>query len=138
MIEIILEKLKKVRKSGNNYMACCPAHEDSDPSLSLTQLPDGRILMKCFAGCEITEILHKLGLSISDLFPDHGLGNYRSFINVEKTIKAHKQKPLQHEKTILAIADADRKAGKRLSTADMERERQAFMKLRQYEQKPND
>jgi hypothetical protein len=138
VIELILEKLHKVRKSGKNYMACCPSHEDSDPSLSLTQLPDGRILMKCFAGCEVTDILSSIGLSVSDLFPDHGLGNYRSFVNVEKSIKQHKQKPLQHERTILTLAKARRESGERLSSVDLDHELRAYLKIRQCEKNPND
>jgi hypothetical protein len=32
-------------------MACCPAHDDSEPSLHLSESPDGMLLWKCFAGC---------------------------------------------------------------------------------------
>jgi DNA-binding transcriptional ArsR family regulator len=32
-------------------MACCPAHNDSEPSLHLSETPDGTLLWHCFAGC---------------------------------------------------------------------------------------
>ena len=32
----ILEKLQGVKKSGNEFKALCPAHDDKDPSLSIT------------------------------------------------------------------------------------------------------
>jgi len=35
---------------GSNGMARCPAHDDHNPSLSITE-KDGRVLVKCFAGC---------------------------------------------------------------------------------------
>lgn len=45
----------------------CPAHDDSTPSLSLRN-GDGRVRLKCFAGCPDTDVLSVLGLEISDLF----------------------------------------------------------------------
>jgi hypothetical protein len=47
--------------------ACCPAHPDSRPSLSITEIED-RILLHCFAGCRIEDIVRALGLRMSDLF----------------------------------------------------------------------
>lgn len=134
MIEIILNQLSKAKKHGDGFMACCPAHDDKTPSLSLMELPDGRILMKCFAGCDVNSILNALGLSVTDLFPKNGLGYYKSFKTLEREIQSRKAEPLQHEKTILALADSDRKAGKRLSPKDLEREKQAYLRLRKSQQ----
>jgi len=133
MIELILSQLQKVQNKGNGFMACCPAHDDKNPSLSLMQLPDGRILMKCFAGCDVLEVLGALGLSVSDLFPEGSLRHYKSFATMEKAVQERKNEPLEREKTILALAEEDRRNGKRLSPADMERERQAYMKVRKSE-----
>ena len=50
-------------KSGG--AACCPAHEDRNPSLSITDGRDGRLLIHCHAGCEqhaVIETLRGLGL----------------------------------------------------------------------------
>lgn len=71
MIEKILERLEKVRRTGkDHWIACCPAHEDSSPSLSLKEKSDGQILMKCFAGCSSIEVLNACNLNFNDLFPD--------------------------------------------------------------------
>jgi len=39
------------RKQPSGCVARCPAHEDHNPSLSLKDADDGRILVKCHAGC---------------------------------------------------------------------------------------
>jgi putative DNA primase/helicase len=39
------------RKSGNGWMVRCVAHEDRNPSMSITPGDDGRPLVHCFAGC---------------------------------------------------------------------------------------
>jgi putative DNA primase/helicase len=39
------------RRSGRGWIACCPAHDDRDPSLSIADGADGRVLLTCFAGC---------------------------------------------------------------------------------------
>lgn len=59
---------KNAKKSGSGYMACCPAHDDENPSLSLKEACDGKILLHCFAGCPVTSICGSLGLETSDLF----------------------------------------------------------------------
>ena len=42
------------RRSGAGYSARCPAHDDSNPSLSITEGDDGRALINCQAGCAIS------------------------------------------------------------------------------------
>ncbi len=48
-------------------MACCPAHKDAKPSLSVSE-KDGKILLHCQAGCSTNEIVSSMGLSVKDLF----------------------------------------------------------------------
>src|SRR5262245_8010557 len=67
-----LEKLRSVKNASDGYLTCCPAHDDQSPSLSIDTGDDGRILLKCFAGCEIEKIVTALGLTLADLFPKNG------------------------------------------------------------------
>ena len=68
----LINALQKVKKTGEGqFMACCPAHEDRHQSLSIKELPDGRILIHCFAECSAIEVLSSLGMDFEDLFPDH-------------------------------------------------------------------
>lgn len=69
--EIILSKLAKVRKMGaDRWMACCPAHGDKSPSLSIRETSDGRVLLHCWVGCGANEILESIGLDFDALFPE--------------------------------------------------------------------
>lgn len=65
----ILDRLNKVRQHGNYWTAQCPAHEDRNPSLSVTEGSDGRVLLNCHAGCTTQSVVSALGLTESDLFP---------------------------------------------------------------------
>lgn len=66
----MLSKLPDAKPSGNGWIACCPAHEDRSPSLSITEGDDGRALIKCHAKCTTAAICAALGMSMSDLFAD--------------------------------------------------------------------
>lgn len=68
-IELVLTRLDRVRKAGAGFNARCPAHEDRTASLSVTAGTDGRLLLHCFAGCSVHDVLGAIGLTISDLFP---------------------------------------------------------------------
>ena len=75
-IELFLSKLTKVKARGSGrWIACCSAHEDKNPSMTIAELPDGRVLVHCFAGCGINEIVGAVGLSISDLMPERVFGD---------------------------------------------------------------
>jgi hypothetical protein len=43
--------LPKAKKTPSGWKACCPAHEDSDPSLFLADGEDG-VALVCYAGCD--------------------------------------------------------------------------------------
>lgn len=74
-LEAILPLLDRVRKSGKGYICRCPAHADRSPSLSITEVADGRVLLRCFSGCGALSIVQALGLELSDLFPRRHTAN---------------------------------------------------------------
>ena len=54
----------EARRSGSAWMAKCPAHEDSNPSLSIREA-SGKVLLHCHAGCtqrDVVEALKARGL----------------------------------------------------------------------------
>jgi hypothetical protein len=48
-------------------MARCPAHDDRNPSLSVS-VKEGKLLLHCFAGCPAEAVLNAVGLSWRDLW----------------------------------------------------------------------
>lgn len=68
--DLILTRLDKLRRTGEGrWIACCPAHSDTSPSLSVRELPDGRVLLHCFGGCDVHQVVAALGLDLADLYP---------------------------------------------------------------------
>jgi len=57
--EIIARALRG-RKVGRAWMARCPAHEDREPSLSIKDAEDGKILVRCHAGCDQQQVIAAL------------------------------------------------------------------------------
>ncbi len=58
-IEHIANTLGKATKSGNGYQCLCPAHEDKNPSLSITEV-NGKLLFHCHAGCSYESIQREI------------------------------------------------------------------------------
>jgi hypothetical protein len=69
--ERLLSRLDRVKRTGTGqWLACCPAHADRSPSLSVKETDDGRLLLHCFAGCGPIEVLIAAGLRFADLYPE--------------------------------------------------------------------
>src|ERR1035441_4437261 len=49
----------EARRSGSAWMAKCPAHEDSNPSLSIRE-DGGKVLLHCHAGCSQAAVVDAL------------------------------------------------------------------------------
>lgn len=45
---------------GRYGLACCPAHADTNPSLSISDSPSGQLLLHCKAGCSFRDVLDAL------------------------------------------------------------------------------
>jgi len=56
----------KGRRNGNGWLVCCPCPNhgkgrgDKSPSLSVADGDDGRLLLRCFAGCDFLSILDEM------------------------------------------------------------------------------
>jgi DNA primase len=48
------------RKAGAAWMARCPAHDDREPSLSIADARDGKVLVRCHAGCDQRDVIAAL------------------------------------------------------------------------------
>ena len=66
-----LDHFPGVREHGSGYKACCPAHDDTHPSLDIIIQPDGYLQLNCrSARCTLASILQAAGLAPDDLYPD--------------------------------------------------------------------
>lgn len=102
-----LEKAK--RTSRDSWLACCPAHKDRTPSLTIRALDDGRILIHCFSGCGAADVMAAIGLETADLFPE-SLGNLdrvRQPFTATDALRA-----LRREVAVCALSSADLAEGK--------------------------
>ena len=48
------------RKAGDAWIARCPAHDDRKPSLSIRDGDDGKVLVRCHAGCDQEQVIAAL------------------------------------------------------------------------------
>lgn len=75
ILEEVLHRLEsrgcKPKKGGDgHFYACCPGHDDKNPSLSISDGDKG-VILKCHAECELSAILDPLNLKPADLFYNH-------------------------------------------------------------------
>lgn len=88
-IDDFLARLQKVRKTGaNNWIACCPAHGDKNPSMTVGVGDNLGVLVHCFAGCSADEIVGSLGLELHDLMPDKPLQGREYIVARARTFPA--------------------------------------------------
>jgi len=111
-VDTILSRLSKVRSTGKGtWLACCPAHNDKTPSLTLRALDDGRILLHCFSGCDAVDVVQSIGLEMTDLFPER-LGEFKPVAQPFSALDV--LRALRRESGVLAIAVAHVAEGKPL------------------------
>lgn len=117
----LLSRLSGVRSTGRDrWIAKCPAHDDRSPSMTVRLLPDGRVLLHCFAGCDTQAVLDAMGLTFGDLFPEpltrESLPRTRGGIGAHEALQC-----LRTESAIVAITASDVASGKALSAVDADR-----------------
>ena len=93
-ISNIASGLSKVRWHGDyEFLACCPAHDDRNPSLSISD-KNGKILVKCWAGCTQDEVIGALR--------DLGLWHSASRTQVERRKRFDLKREVSRHQGILA------------------------------------
>ena len=121
-----LDRVKKSTSRRNSWLCRCPAHDDRGPSLSITETDDGRILLHCFAGCDVSEITAAIGLTVDDLFPprpvqaNYGQPQRKALMPASDALRL-----VAYEALIITTCASDLARGKTLSSADHERLLQA-------------
>lgn len=120
-LDAILSRLDKVKGRNGSYTACCPAHADRSPSLAVRETEDGRILLHCFGGCDVDQVLGAIGMDMTDLFPDRV--DHSTYAKPERTrfYAADLLRVIAFESSVVMVAAYDLSKGKKLSEPDMQR-----------------
>lgn len=134
-VDVLLSRLPKVKRTGkDSWRACCPSHQGTNPSaLSIRDAGDGKILIKCFHGCDTLDVLQSVGLDMTDLFNEDARADY-------KTVSEHKSgevkfyprdllQIIQFEARLVTMAAFSIEKGIRLSTDDFKRVKTAQMRI---------
>jgi len=125
-IDRVLSALPKVRRrQPGQWSACCPTHDDKGPSLSVREAPDGAVLIHCFAGCEVTDIVSALGLEMSDLFPPQDRAANAPKRTAKLLTAAHALDLLHEEAQLIGICAGNIGHGTTLTDEDRQRALQA-------------
>jgi len=125
-IDAILARLEKVhQRQPGQWSARCPAHDDKGPSLSVRELPDGNVLLYCFAGCGAGAVVAALGMELTDLFPPrqpsgHAPTSYPRLLTAGQALEL-----LETEARLVAVAAANVLHGVVLNQTDLDRLTQA-------------
>ena len=88
----VLDRLRNVRTDANGWTARCPAHDDQENSLSVGPCDDGRVLLKCHAGCAIETVVQVLNMEMKDLFADQWGGGSSTSLNNIATLQQSGEK----------------------------------------------
>ena len=115
IVDDFLSRLTKVKRTGQGqWLACCPAHGDKNPSMSIREGDDGRVLVNCFAGCGIEEITSAVGMNVSELFPPSLVSDHEKPIrppfNARDALEA-----CALETTVVVVCASDMAKGNELS-----------------------
>lgn len=127
IVNQFLVHLTKVRSIGRDrWQACCPAHEDRSPSLSIKLGGDGRLLVHCFAGCTAREVVESVGMGLADLFPD-GAFDREAYARQKQAEEAADR--AVHDALIVKLARCDIAKGKPLTTSQQQEVAEAVGRL---------
>ncbi len=129
--ETLLGRLDRVKQTGaGRWIAACPAHDDKNPSLSIRELDDGRLLAHCFAGCDVHSVLAAVGVEMVDLFPAP-ISHHAAGVRPNHWHAAREAlRVLKHEVLLVAVAAENIVAGILLTPDDRERVIQAAIRIR--------
>ena len=81
--------LASVKSTPRGWVAKCPAHDDKSPSLSIHETDD-RVLLHCFAGCDLEAICAAVHIRVADLF--YKTTRDRRTIRAERLVRQKRQR----------------------------------------------
>lgn len=127
--DFLLSRLEAVEETGpGRRLARCPAHDDRQPSLSIREAEGGTLLVKCWAHREVAHVVGAVGLELHHLFPPRGDGG-PPLRGGERWVPFDVLHAVSAEVTVAMVAAETRARGTPLEGADLDRLRQASVRL---------
>lgn len=127
-IDFVLLRLEgyKLRENGRDrWRACCPAHGGKNPSvLSIGVGDSGAVVLRCWQGCTVEQVVGALGLELHDLFPPKppGSGGGTSPMKRRRLLTAGQALDLLHaEALVVFVVACDMRDGRPVSDVDHDR-----------------
>lgn len=98
-LEMIANRLGNARRTSDGWSCLCPAHDDHNPSLSLT-VKNGRLLVHCHAGCAQENVI--AALRSRGLWPtrENVMGERRTTIDEDEDERDAEEKKFRHVRSI--------------------------------------
>jgi hypothetical protein len=129
-IENLLSKLSGVKRSSNNSWMCkCPSHDDRNPSLAIKDTGEGKLLLKCMAGCSVSDILGSVGMDFADIMPKEQPKVHHTPPQQVKIYATDALKAIQFEARIVMLAAFELSKGITPVPADLERLKVAMERI---------
>jgi hypothetical protein len=121
--DALLSQLENVKRTGDGrWLARCPAHADRRASLTIRETADEKVLVHCFAGCTVHEVVGAVGLDLADLFPPRPADPAQAGKPERRPFPAADVlRAVSFETMIVSIAAADIAAGKKIKPTDLDR-----------------
>lgn len=111
----LINRLQKVKQVGKGrWIACCPAHNDKSPSLSISE-GGNKLLIHCHSGCSALDVVHAVGLELTDLFNDPLPWQFSNTDAREKYAAKHENHKIWRAKSRLEITRGWLESGKKLT-----------------------
>lgn len=66
--DVLLERLEGVQRQGRGWRARCPSCGGTSRKLTVAE-SDDRVLVHCFGGCKVVDVLTAVGMTFADLMP---------------------------------------------------------------------
>jgi hypothetical protein len=126
-LETLLSRLERVKGRNGSYTACCPAHADKSPSLSIRE-EGGKIVLHCFAGCEVSAVIGAVGMDMTDLFPPKQIDYARPQPKV-RFFASDLLKLIQFETQVVMVAAYAMARGEPLPETDKARLKLAYERI---------
>ena len=132
---ILLPRLDGVTPAGKGWRAICPACGGKSRKLSITEGDNGTLLVHCFAGCAVPDVLAAVGLTTADLFQRRDLrtmsptqrSEFRQAAQIPRWRAA--LDALAIEASVVRIAAAQLAGNVALAAADLARVREAVTRI---------